>query len=176
MPFPFRRKANTLTIRTERTVLERFHVAVFLKGTYAAFETLVGLVLFIVPLSTIVSIVNKMAESELLEDPNDQISNYLLHAAQQLSISTVAFYALYLTLNGGLKLILVIGLLTNRSWAYPASVVIFGSFALYEIFLFATHPSLVVAILLILDTITILFIWKEYVIQKKHHHLDKVVA
>ncbi len=176
MAFSFKRKKDSLAIRTERTVLEWFHVSVFLKGTYAAFEALVGLVLFVVPLSTIVSIVNNMTQSELLEDPNDQLSNYLLHTAQQLSISTVAFYALYLTVNGALKLILVLGLLYNKTWAYPASLIVFGSFALYEVYLFASHPSLVVAILLILDVITILFIWKEFFIQKKHHHLDKIIT
>lgn len=169
MAFSFRRKKDPLAVRTERTVLEWFHVSIFLKGSYAAFETVVGLILFIVPLPTLVGLVDALSKSELIEDPNDALINALVHFAQELSVSTAAFIALYLTVNGALKLILVLGLWKNKAWAYPASLIIFGSFALYEVYLFATHPTLGVATLLTLDIITILFIWKEYWIQRKHH-------
>jgi len=163
--------ADLQIVRKERTILEWFHVSIFLKGTYAFFETLVGLLTFIVPPSAIVSLVNILTRDELIEDPNDAIATYLLHTAQQLSIGTEAFIALYLTVNGALKIILVLGLWKNKAWAYPASLIIFSAFAVYELYLCFIDRSLPVAILLLLDAITVWFVWKEYLVQKRHHAL-----
>lgn len=68
------------------------------------------------------------------------VATHLLSWAQHFSVETKAFYAFYLVSHGVVKLFLVIGLLRNKLWAYPASLVVLGLFIAYQLYRFSyTH-------------------------------------
>jgi uncharacterized membrane protein len=84
---------------------------------------------------SIANFVNAITQEELIEDPNDFIATHLLAMAQHFSVNSKNFYAFYLLSHGVVKLLLVVGLLKNKLWSYPASLVVLGLFITYQLYL-----------------------------------------
>lgn len=93
---------------------------------------------------------------------HDLIAGYLLHASQGLTSGTIQFGALYLLSHGLVKVVLVAGLLLRRYWAYPAAILIFLFFLIYQLYRWThTHaPELI--LLSVIDVFVILLTWAEY--------------
>lgn len=139
-----------------------FDVGILLKGAHAIIEIFGGVFTFLVSPGLILRFVTKIARGELLEDPNDSFTRYLLHLAYGISIGTKQFVAFYLLSHGIINLILVIGLLKKKIWAYHASFVVLALFAVYQMYRYIYHPSIWMIILTIFDLVTIWLIWREY--------------
>src|SRR6266404_2415578 len=105
----------------EKNIHELFKISILLKGLHALLELVGGLFLLFVSTGTIARILTWLTRNELIEDPHDITARFLLHAGQQL-LSGKQFASLYLLSHGAIKIGLVIGLLKNRLWAYPASL------------------------------------------------------
>ena len=139
-----------------------FIVSVILKGFNAAVEIIGGIIVAIVSQSFIIKIVLFLTQEELLEDPSDKIANYLINSAQYFSLSAKHFIAFYLLSHGIIKLALVIGLLKNKLWSYPVSIVVFGIFIIYQIYRYYFTHSLWLLILTAFDLIVVWLVWHEY--------------
>lgn len=116
------------TKMNERRIHQVFEVSILLKGAHAAIEFAGGIALALIPTSTIVKLANAITQEELIEDPKDFIATHLLALAQSFSIETKHFYSFYLLSHGAVKLLLVIGLLRERLWSYPASLIVLAIF------------------------------------------------
>src|SRR5665213_2130311 len=127
----------------EHRVHQIFQASVLLKGVHAVVECLSGVALAFISTSTIADLVNTVTQDELVEDRTDFIATHLRDMAQGFSVGTKEFYAFYLLSHGAVKLLLVVGLLGNRLWAYPASLIVLGLFILYQVYrcLLYTSPS-----------------------------------
>jgi len=124
----------------ERRVHQIFEISVLLKGAHALIECIGGLALTFVSTSTIRGLVNALTQEELIEDPNDFVAGHLLSLAQNFTVSTQRFYAFYLLSHGLIKVFLVVGLLRNKLWSYPVSLVVLGLFIAYQLYRFSyTH-------------------------------------
>ena len=66
----------------EQSIHRIFEVSVFLKGAHALIECIGGLALAFVSTSGIVTLVNKVTQDELIEDPHDFVATHLLNLAQ----------------------------------------------------------------------------------------------
>jgi Predicted membrane protein (DUF2127) len=62
----------------------------------------------------------------LLQDPRDAIANYILRSAQSLSIDQKSAAAFFLFSHGIVKLFLIVAVLRNKPWAYPAFMTALG--------------------------------------------------
>jgi uncharacterized membrane protein len=143
-----------------REILFRWSVS--LKGLHALLEVLGGIALLLVTPDLILRAVTLLTQDELTEDPSDLVASFLLHAAQQVSVSSELFAALYLFSHGIVKGLLVIALLRHRLWAYPLSLVVFGLFVLYQLYRFSfTHAAGLIALSLF-DLLVMGLIWIEY--------------
>jgi len=151
----------------ERTIHRVFEVSVLLKGLHALIEIIGGVALYLVSTDTVARLVRLATQEELIEDPNDYVATHLLAMAQQFSVASKSFYAFYLLSHGVIKLILVIGLLRNQMWSYPASLVALGAFIVYQLYRFSyTHsPGLIV--LTVFDLAVIALIWHEWRVRQK---------
>src|SRR5947209_7005877 len=116
----------------EKRIHQIFEVSVLLKGAHALIETAGGLALALISTATITRILTELTQDEIIEDPHDLVANYFGHFAQTFDVSTKSFYAFYLLSHGIVKLFLVAGLLRNKFWAYPASLVVLGLFIFYQ--------------------------------------------
>ena len=152
----------------ERRIHQIFQISVFLKGAHAVIECVGGLALALVSTNTIVALVNAMTQEELVEDPDDFVATHLLQMAQNFSISSKHFYAFYLLGHGIVKLGLVIGLLRNQLWSYPASLVVLSLFIVYQLYRYLYSQSAGLILLTVLDLVVMLLVWHEYRLVRRH--------
>jgi uncharacterized membrane protein len=89
--------------------------------------------------------------------------------AQNYTVSTQHFYAFYLLSHGIIKVALVIGLLRDKLWAYPASLVVLGIFIVYQLYRFSYTQGFGLIVLTVFDVIVMGLIWHEY--RLIPHHL-----
>src|SRR5215469_2914869 len=139
-----------------------FEISLFLKGLFALGQIIGGVAAFFVTKELLVKAVSVLTQEELLEDPRDLLANFLLHSAQNLSISTQHFMALYLLAHGSVKLWLIIGLLREKLWYYPTAIVVFGLFIVYQLYRFTFTHSMWLMLVTAIDVIVIALTWHEY--------------
>lgn len=151
-------------VSQEKKIHLAFEISILLKGFHSVLEILGSFLIFFITKSYIISQVLYLTQEELSEDPKDLIAHYLINASNNFSISSQHFIALYLLSHGVIKLFLVIGLLRKKLWAYPASIVVFSLFIIYQLYRFYDTHSLWLLIFTIFD---IAIIWLT--IHEYHH-------
>ena len=139
-----------------------------LKGVFALFEIVGGVLAYFVPKQFVLNIVRVMTQQELAEDLRDLIANYLLHAGQHLSVGARHFAAIYLVSHGAVKLWLIVGLLRERLWYYPTAMIIFGMFIGYQLYRFSFTHSAFLLFLTVVDLVVIVLTWHEYGYLRRH--------
>jgi uncharacterized membrane protein len=139
-----------------------FRLSILGKGIISLSEVLGGVLLFFVPLSFFTDFLSNYAQGELGEDSGDFIATHLLAIAQQFSLTSSLFVALYLLSRGLIKLLLIIALLKNQLWAYPLSLGVLGLFVLYQTYQIITSHSVFIIALTLFDLVVMWFIWREY--------------
>ncbi len=156
----------------EKNIHRAFEISIIIKGIHATLEVVGGVLLYFVSTSAIAALVVRFTQEELSQDPSDFVSNYLLHAAQSFSVSSKSFAAFYLVSHGVIKLFLVAGLLRNKQWAYPASLMVLGLFIAYQIYRFTFTHSLALIALTVFDLVVVWLIWHEYKLIRAHKPLE----
>lgn len=146
----------------ERAIRRIFVVSLWLKGAFAVTEILGGIAAYSLTQKFLVDLANAVTQGELNEDPHDLVANYLLHAAQTLSISAQHFAAAYLFGHGIIKLWLIVGLLRRRLWYYPTAMIVFGLFIIYQLYRFYFTQSVLLVLVTIVDVVVIALTWHEY--------------
>jgi uncharacterized membrane protein len=146
----------------ERRIHQIFVISVLLKGAHALIECIGGIALYLISTSTIETLVERATQEELIEDPNDFVATHLLGMAQHFSVATKSFYAFYLLSHGLVKILLVVGLLKNQLWSYPASLVALAVFIAYQVYRFSYTHSAGLILLTVFDLIVMGLIWHEW--------------
>jgi uncharacterized membrane protein len=94
-------------------------------------------------------------------DPNDRIASYF-------PLSEKHFFAFYLLSHGLIKSVLVVGLLREKLWAYPASFAVFGAFIAYQLYRYSFTHDIALILLSIFDLFVIYLAVHEYRLLRKH--------
>ncbi len=152
----------------EHRIHQVFQVSVLLKGAHALIECLGGVALALVSTSSIVNFVNAITQDELIKDPNDFVATHLLSMAHNFSVQTQHFYAFYLLSHGLVKVALVVGLLREKIWAYPASLIVLALFVLYQFYRFSYTHGFGLIVLTLFDIVVMGLIWHEYGLMRRH--------
>lgn len=147
---------------SEKYLHAAFEIGIILKGLDGIFEILGGILLLIIKPAQIVTIVQILTQHELAQDSRDLVANYLVNASHQLSVSAELFGAVYLLSHGIIKAVIVVGLLKNKYWVYPISIVIFCIFGAYQIYRYTYSHSAGLLLLTILDVVVIFLTYHEY--------------
>jgi uncharacterized membrane protein len=153
---------STTSRDRDQLVTGVFDVGVVLKGIDGVLEILGGLLLLVVPLSTIRHFLIWATGKELGEDPKDFIATHLVHLANHLSVSGYRLTIAYLLVHGFVKVFLVYMLLKRRLWAYPTAIVIFVAFGVYQTYQFTLSHSVLLLALTVLDVMVIILTVWEY--------------
>ena len=156
----------------EHRIRQIFQISVLLKGAHAAIECVGGMALALISTTTIANWVSALTQDELIEDPNDFLATHLLTWAQGFSVETKHFYAFYLLSHGLVKLLLVVGLLRNKLWSYPASLAILGLFIIYQLYRFSYTHGMGLIVLTVFDVLVMGLIWHEYNLIRRHLPTD----
>jgi uncharacterized membrane protein len=146
-----------------------FDIGIFFKGLDGVLEIVGGLLLFAVGPQTVAGILTTLTQHELSEDPHDIIASHLDRLAQDFSASVQLFAAIYLLSHGVIKVVLVASLFRERLWAYPAAIVVFALFIVYQMYRYELAPSSAMLGLSALDVVVIALTWLEYRRLKRVH-------
>jgi uncharacterized membrane protein len=146
---------------------DTFKVSVTLKGIDGALEVVGGAVLLFVRPSTLDHIARSLTQHELSQDPHDYIARHILNSAGHLTHGGTLFAAVYLLSHGIAKVVLVIELLRDRLWAYPAMIVLLGAFIAYQVYRLAYRVTIGLSLLTVFDAFVVWLTWREY--QSKRH-------
>jgi uncharacterized membrane protein len=157
---------NWASIKTylfeEKHIHELFVVSLWAKGLFALSEIIGGIAAFFVTKQFLLDIAVWVTKREFVEDPHDLVANLLLHGVQSLSIGMQAFAAVYLLVHGVIKLWLIIGLLREKLWYYPAGLAIFGLFIIYQIYRYTFTHSILLLLVTLIDAVVIGLTWHEW--------------
>jgi uncharacterized membrane protein len=152
----------------EKRIHQIFAVSVSLKGLHALLEIVAGIALYLTSTEAIVGWISGWSNGEIAEDRHDWIATHLLRFAEAFSVQQHDFYAFYLLSHGLVKGVLVIGLLKEKLWAYPASFVVFGAFIAYQLYRYSFTHDVVLILLSIFDLLVIGLAIHEYRLLRKH--------
>jgi uncharacterized membrane protein len=145
-----------------RRFLHRFfELGIIIKGVDGGLELVGGLLLIFLSPVAINRVVFFFVEGELKEDPTDLVANLLLHTTRS-AIEVRVPASTFLILHGIVKLVLVGGLATNRLWSYPAAILVFAGFTIYQLYQLSREYTLFLLIVTVLDVIVILLVIAEY--------------
>lgn len=139
-----------------------FEVSLWFKAVFALSEIFAGVAAYFIPQRFFLTLVLWVTRDEFVEDPHDLVANLLLHTAQHLSVGTKEFAAAYLLGHGVIKLWLIAGLLRERLWYYPVSLVVFCAFVVYQVYRYSFTHSIWLLLITALDIVIIALTWHEY--------------
>jgi uncharacterized membrane protein len=139
-----------------------FEFSLWLKAIFALSEIAAGAATYFVPQHLFVDLVLWVAKDEFAEDPHDLVANFLLHTVQNISVGTQKFAAVYLLAHGVVKLWLIVGLLRERLWYFPVSIMVFGLFIVYQVYRYTFTHSIWLLLITALDIVIIVITWHEY--------------
>ena len=106
--------------------------------------------------------VNLLTRRELLQDPGDVFAQYVIATAQQYSVTTQLFVAVYFLVHGVIKIFLIYALYKHKMWAFPTAIFIFILFLIYQVYEYSKVPQLSLIILSVLDIVVIFLTYYEY--------------
>ena len=138
----------------ERRIHQIFVVSVTLKGLHALVEIAGGAALYLASAGAIARSLNEL-------DPHSWI-------ARHFALSEQHFYAFYLLSHGLVKAVLVIGLLREKLWAYPACFAVFGGFIGYQLYRYSYTHEVALLALSIFDLFVIYLAVHEYRLLRRH--------
>lgn len=146
----------------EKNIHLIFEVSLWFKAAFALFEIIGGILVYFISQQFLLTLVSLVTQVELMEDPNDFLSHYLINSAQNFSISSQHFAAFFLFSHGVIKLFLIIGLLREKLWYYPTALVVFTLFIGYQLYRFSfTHSPWLLFITLV-DLLVVWLTWHEW--------------
>jgi uncharacterized membrane protein len=138
----------------EKRVHQIFVLSVSLKGLHALIEIAGGLALYLLSADAIAGWLDEI-------DRNGWLARHFPTSEQH-------FYAFYLLSHGLVKAVVVVGLLREKLWAYPACIAVFGLFIAYQIYRYSWTHDAGLIVLSIFDLFVIALAVHEYRLLRKH--------
>jgi len=147
-----------------------FRVSVILKGVDGALEIIGGVLLLVLSPSSIDRLARTLTQHELSQDPHDFIARHVLQATGGLRHGTTIYAGVYLLSHGLAKVCVVVAVLQDRLWAYPAMIALLGAFILYQIYRLYYDVTLGLSLLTIFDAFVVWLTWREYQTKRELRH------
>ena len=145
-----------------------FNATLAVKGSLASIEAMVGFGLWLgahfasAPDLPVEGSIEWLNQHEITQDPQDPMVQWTAEQAQNLSVPTDDFYALYLIMHGLLKLVMVILLARRVRWAYPAAMAVLAVFVVFQLHSWTQSHSPFLIMLSGFDLFMIFLVGREY--------------
>jgi uncharacterized membrane protein len=153
----------------EKNVRRAFEVSLVLKGIFAVLEIVGGVLVYFVTQQFLLDLILAITKQELIEDPHDLVTRYLIQFAQDFSVSSRLFTSFYLFSHGIVKLFLIAGLMRRKLSYYPAAILVFTLFIVYQLYRFSFTHSIWLLLITLLDVAVIWLTWHEYKFIRQDH-------
>ncbi len=148
--------------KKEKILHDVFVIGITIKGIDGLLELIGGVILVFIKSDSISKMIQTLFQHEIAQDPTDFIANYFIQSAQNLSLNTISFAAIYLIIHGSIKIGLFAGLWYKKLWAYPLAGIIMSLFVTYQLMRFFNTHSLFLLFLTIIDILVIVLLRFEY--------------
>jgi uncharacterized membrane protein len=146
----------------EANIRRIFRLSLFLKAAHSVLELVGGLALYVTTNAEILWLARLITRNELSEDPNDLVANFVLGSAQSLSFDQKSAASIFLLSHGAIKLFLVVMVLRERWWAYPAFMIALALLIAYQSYQLSLGFSIWLLVLTIFDIAVLWLTWHEY--------------
>ncbi|MFN7176376.1 MAG: DUF2127 domain-containing protein [Thermaurantiacus sp.] len=157
----------------EDTLRRLFQASLWLKAAHSLIEVAGGLLLYVLPHEAITALVRRLTSAELMEDPGDLVAGALRQAAEGFGADAQSFAAWYLFSHGAIKLVLVIAVLANRTWAYPAFIAAMIGFVGYQVHLMRLDLSVPLLLVTFVDLLVLALAVHEYRFRQSERLRDR---
>jgi uncharacterized membrane protein len=147
-------------VRRRRSLRRWFDTGVLFKGAEGLLEIVAGAWLALDP-AILQSVVFRLTAKELRHDPEDRLAATLRHLAEDLGTGRHTFATFYLAAHGLVKVVLAIGLLRGKPWAFPVAVWTLGGLAVYQLYRFTHTHSPLLPVLAAIDLVIVWLAWRE---------------
>jgi len=148
--------------RPQSLLDKAYEIGIIVKGIDGILELVGGLLVLTLTPGAVNGISHLLTQHELQEDPHDLIATHILKLGQHLAHGHNYFAAAFLLTHGAVKVFLVACLLLNKLWAYPWALAVLSLFLIYQLYQMATHPTLSMGFLSVLDAVIIWLIYREW--------------
>ena len=140
-----------------------FWWSLFIKGLDGLLQFLGGIAVLLVPPGTLGNTYRYWTRF-LFAHPHagNPEANFIRDAAHSFGMGVPLLVAIYLLVNGTIKLLLVYGLLRERLWVFPAAFVGFGLFFSLEVYRLFVHFYWGILILMCISIFVITMVALEY--------------
>jgi uncharacterized membrane protein len=145
----------------EKNIHRLFKITVSLKGLYALFEFASGVLILSLSTGTIANFLMLLGERED-GSRRDLVARFLVGAEQRMQNGGKQFAGVYLLLHGIINMVIVMGLLTGRLWAFPAGSLAIAAFMAYQVYRYTLTHTFALIVLTVYDAIILGLIWHEY--------------
>ncbi len=145
-----------------------FRISIWLKTLEALLEVVGGVVLFFITPHFINHWGNILTKSELSEDPNSFIANFISHSVHHLSSISTTYAAIYLLTHGVVKLVALGAVLKDKFWGYPLLLIVLAVFIVYQTVQLIHHLTFGLLALNIFDLFVVVLTaieWRKRIIQ-----------
>ncbi len=148
--------------KRRRLLHSGFELAILFKFIDGIFELIGGLALVLIAPRDLKEFIWSISWHELSGDPRDLVANLLHGLAEHLSVGSQTFGAVYLLSHGAIKIALVVSLWKGKLWSFPAAIVFFVLFIIYQLYRYGHTHSIWLILLSVLDVLVVLLTWTEY--------------
>jgi uncharacterized membrane protein len=148
--------------RPESILDKVFEGGIIIKGVSGALEFLAGLLLVLVKPASLTGFLAFLTQREVAEDPHDRLANFVLHSADHFNSGVKVYAVAYLWIHAVIKLVAVIGILRNKLWAYPFSLITLSLLVVFQVYSMVVRFSLGMLLLTVFDLLIIGLIRREY--------------
>jgi len=151
-----------------------FEVTILVKGFNGIWEIVTGFLFLFFKNETIYNAIIIASNQKIFSGSENFANHYLTRQADNFSSSTQYFIAIYFLFYGIINIFLVISLLKGKLWAYPAAILFFLLFIVYQCYrLYLRHSGLLL-FLTIFDAFLVALTFLEYKRVKGIASLDTV--
>ncbi|MCA9363962.1 DUF2127 domain-containing protein [Candidatus Kaiserbacteria bacterium] len=139
-----------------------FVAAMWWRICYGLARVLFGLALLKVVGQSILEVVTRVMEHELIQDSSDLLFSAVSMILTRHPLEVTYFLALYFIFWGVLDAFLSFNLLRHRLWAFPVSLYLIGIFVLFSTLRLVHTHSLVLLGVIVIDIGIFVLIYQEY--------------
>ena len=151
--------------REDRALDFSFLIGIGLKILNIIGDVLVGIPLLFIQPGQIGNFIHSLTASELLENPNDKIANFLVSTTAHVTHGSLIYLGIYFLLHGLVKIGIVGALVRGSQNVYPWAIGALVALLLYQIVSIIIHFSIILTLLSVLDLVIILLTLREW-----YHH------
>ncbi len=146
-----------------------FLISIILKSIDAVAEIIGGVLLLVISPHVLERVTSALTSSTLKHHPNEWWAKYIAHGGYNLAHNSRLFGGLYLLSHGVVKLAVIIGVLKQKLWAYPALIIVFIGFIIYQIWDVLHKFSLGMTLLTVFDSFIVVLTYFEWQKHKRRH-------